>query len=365
LKLKKIELKNFRNIESLVLEPHSQVNIIYGDNAQGKTNIIEAIWLFSGLKSFRGVNFKNMIKFNEQRATMFIDFYSEQRDQTSKIIYSDKKEVFLNDVKLISESKLNSHFNCVVFSPIHLNIVKNSPDERRKFLNDAICQIKPSYKSYLNKFEKVLSQRNALLKNTIMNSQKDLDVWDMALSEIGTLISLYRQDYISKINEIAKKIYKGISNEKEQIDIKYVSNVFDDETDYKSKKSELVEIYYNKLKSETKKDILFGSTTIGASRDEIEITLDDISAKTYASQGQQRSCVIVLKLAEAYLLKLATNEFPIMLLDDVMSELDLKRQHFLIHYLKDFQVFITCCNRKKIKDLEIGKTFRVKNGAIK
>lgn len=363
MKLEKIEIKNFRNINNITLIPHENVNIIYGENAQGKTNIIEAIWLFSGLKSFRGATPKQMIKLDKENCELFANFYSKNRSQNAKILYSEKKEVFLNEVNILTESKLNSIFNCVVFSPIHLNIIKNSPDERRKFLNDALCQIKPVYKNYINKYEKALMQRNALLKKLDKKNKDSLEVWDITLSEIGTIIALYRNDYINKINEISTKIYRGISSERENMELKYFSNIFQKE-DFSKDKNELVNIYFNKLLSSREKDILLGSTNLGVSRDDIEFEIDKLSAKIFASQGQQRSAVISLKLAEAYLLKLSSGEFPIILLDDVMSELDQKRQNYLINYIKDFQIFITGCHKRKIKNLEVGKEFKIKQGVI-
>lgn len=366
MKLNKLKLENFRNIQKLEMNPCDNINVIYGENAQGKTNIIESIWLFTGNNSFRGSKLNELISFNCDYAKLFIEFEDKKRKQIADMIFSNKKKIKLNNVELKSQAELNGTFYAVVFSPTDLSLIKDGPKNRRRFLDIAISQINPQYKNYLNTYDKLVEQRNALLKktNTYKNLKNDIDIWDIQLSKIGTIISIYRNDYIKKIIPITKNIYNGLSSQREDFLLKYVSTIYEKIENITVYNDVQVEHYYNKLKSTFENDISNGCTTCGIHRDDIEIYIDGYLVKTYGSQGQQRSSVITLKLSEAGLLKKITGENPIILLDDVMSELDEKRQDYILNHVKNMQVFITCCDVTNTIRLKKGNIFKIKNGEI-
>jgi DNA replication and repair protein RecF len=343
------------------------MNIIYGDNAQGKTNIIEAIWLFSGCKSFRGAKDREMIAFLNDFADLTITFEDKERVQTARIKMEDKKKcVLLNKVPLKSASELSGNFLCVVFSPTHLSLVKDGPVLRRKFLDTAIAQIKPQYLTYLLQYEKVLSQKNALIKDVKKFSQlkETLDSWDIQLAKLGTIITIFRKDYVSKLDKTAQSIYSGFSNDKEKIELSYQSTVFSDLSEIDNYSDKNIEQYLTALKQNYEQDIKYGFTTVGIHRDDLGICLNQKDCKTYGSQGQQRSTVLALKLSEAKILKSVTGENPIILLDDVMSELDTNRQDYILNHVKDSQVFVTCCDIANTLRLTDGKIFHIQDGVL-
>ncbi|MEG0895709.1 MAG: DNA replication and repair protein RecF, partial [Oscillospiraceae bacterium] len=288
-----------------------------------------------------------------------LNFYDKKREQTAEIILSEKRKIKLNGVNLSSFSELNGNFYSVIFSPTHLSLIKEGPKNRRKFLDIAISQINLKYKDYISTYEKLISQRNAILKS---KDTSYIEIFDEQISKIGTIITIYRNDYIKKLKSFADVYYSGISLQKEKLNIKYISSVFDE--DIFSYEEKYIELYKKKLSDNIFSDIEKGSTTIGIHRDDLDILIDNISVKTYGSQGQQRSAVITLKLSEAALLKKITGENPVMLLDDVMSELDKTRQEYILNRVKDMQVFITCCDYSNIQGLEKGKIFYIKKGSL-
>lgn len=359
MKIKSIEIENFRNIEHISLD-FDDVNIIYGENAQGKTNLIEAIYLFRGSKSFRGARDINLIKFNSDFARLKIDFLNKTREQTAELFIDGKRNASLNGIKKKSPSMLGEEIKAVIFSPVHLSMVKDGPGERRKFIDNALCQIKSNYSSVLKNYNRSLMQRNVVLKDISFNAdlRSMLYVWDSSLAKDGAKIIYQRQKYIEAILPFAQEIFKGISGGKENIDI-----ILNGEFDYKGLSvNEIEEKLNKKLNENQNNDILNKITKTGPHRDDIDILINGKSARFYGSQGQQRSCVLALKLAEASLLKEMTQEKPIALLDDVMSELDEKRQDYILNHIKDWQVFITCCDANTILRLKKGKTIKIENG---
>lgn len=367
--VKKISLINYRNIENLDFMPSDTINIIYGDNAQGKTNIIEAIWLFTGNGSFKGSRMQEVMKFGSEKTLLKTDFSDNERTQTAQIKLISKenkleKKLSLNNVDYKSISQLNGQFFAVVFTPILISSMHSAPKNRRSFLDAAISQIKPQYKQYLHTYDKLIMQRNALLKDCHKDLKQQLEVWDIQIARIGTALYLYRKDYIGKLLIFCKKYYIGISSKTEEFNINYISTTFSEEHNINSYTEQAVEIYKNKLAESLSQDIKNGSTQCGIHRDDIDLLINDLSVKKYGSQGQQRSAVITLKLSEAALLKRVTGENPIILLDDVMSELDEKRQEYILNHLSDMQVFITCCDVANIKKLKKGKVIKIENGKL-
>lgn len=359
MKINALELENYRNIENISLT-FDDVNIIYGENAQGKTNLIEAIYLFTGAKSFRGVRDKELIQFGCDYSKLKIDFINKNRQQTAEILIKNKREAMLNGVKKKSPVLLGEELKAVIFSPVHLSMIKDGPGERRRFADGALCQIKSGYRNILKEYNKALAQRNSLLKDIAVNfSLSDmLYIWDKSFAKYGAKMIYQRQKYIEALTPYAKEIFNGFSNGRENIDL-----VLKGAFDYKNLTLDEIE---NKLmialQNNRQADMIMKITTIGPHRDDIEILINGRSARKYGSQGQQRSCVLALKLAEASLLREKTRDEPVALLDDVMSELDEKRQDYILNHIKDWQVFITCCDPASVLRLKQGKTFHINDG---
>lgn len=359
-------INNYRNIEHIAFEPDPGINVIFGENAQGKTNLIESIWLFSGFRSFRGSKDNDLIRFDREFLHNEMSFYGAEREQNAKIIISrNQKKILLNSVPITASSKLIGHFNCVVFSPSYLSLVKGNPSERRKFIDTALCQTKPVYAKLINDYNKVLVQRNSFLKD-LKYSNKNLeflDIWDAQLAEKSALIVNERIGYIKKLTKEAGAVYQGLSSEKEKLSIAYKIRVSANryETLIEPIEQSNTELL---LRQNRENDIRAGNTSIGAHRDEIEISINGISAKNFGSQGQQRSCALALKLGEAQILRDITGEIPVALLDDVMSELDIHRQDYILNHIKDWQVFITCCEPSTVLRLYDGKAFEIKQGSM-
>jgi len=362
--VKRLQFDGFRNLQKGEIFPHSGVNVVFGTNAQGKTNLLEAIWLMSGNKSFRGSRDSELIGFNREYAGLKIDFFSEERDQNAELLLRQgKKEVKINGVKKKSAAALIGKLCVVVFSPEHLSLVKSGPAERRKFIDGAICQIKPAYGETLADYKKTLAQRNALLKDIPYHSEllDTLEIWDYRLAVLGAGIIRMRINYVEKLCNCAKQYHFGISNGLEELDIKYICNV---PRELCSTGISVRDALSQQIRSARTADIKDGFSSVGPHRDDIEILINGENAKSYGSQGQQRSCVLSMKISEAELLKIACDQEPIVLLDDVLSELDAKRQEFLLNKISDRQVFITCCEAASVERLKIGKLFEVKNGSV-
>lgn len=357
--IKSLGIENFRNIEKLNIEPCDNVNVIFGENAQGKTNITEALWLFTGCRSFRGSRDREMIKFGEERARLGLSFMTNSREKEMNIEIAEKKKVSLNGIDFPTPAKSVGEFLAVVFSPVHLSLIKDGPGERRKFLDIAISQLRPQYASYLVKYNRVITQRNAVLKDIPYNSglYDMLDVFDSEAAAYAAKIALYRKSYLEKLSKEAQQIYSGISSGREKLSVEYIQ--CEERENFTDSGA-----YLEKIKKARKNDIMNGTTSVGIHREDIEISIDGNSARKYGSQGQQRSCALALKLGEATMIKNITGEQPVALLDDVMSELDFSRQDYILNHIKDWQVFITCCNPDTISNLKQGKSFHIKNGKV-
>lgn len=350
--IKKIEIQNFRNISDIGLEFDKEINVICGENAQGKTNIIEALWLFSGAKSFRNTKDTEFIKFGQSRAKIYTEFNMLGVENSAQIVFDDKKTAFLNEKKLPNTSSLAGKFNAVVFSPTDLTLVTDGPDKRRRFIDTAIGQLYPNYIEILRSFSRAVMQRNKIIKDYRYDKTLSvmLDVFEAEIVEMGNKIINYRKKYISVLNNYVSKIYNGISCGKENIEIFYIS------------KNEVLD---NEILKFSRENDMFNSTTsVGPHRDDINFNINDISARSFGSQGQKRSVALSLKLAGAEVIKEITGEYPICLLDDVMSELDENRQNYILKNIRNCQSFITCCDTSNIKNLKEGKIIKIRNGGV-
>lgn len=364
MKVNSVELNNFRNISALRLEANEGVNVIYGENAQGKTNILEGIWLFTGCKSFRGAKDSDLIRFGEDFSKINLSFSDNTREKRTDIIIGNKKKsISLNDVPLKSSAELIGSFYAVIFSPSHLSLIKDGPSERRRFIDTALCQLKPSYAEGLARFRHTLQQRNALLKDIYLNSQLYdlLDTLDIQLAEYSARVIGERLKYIDILSRYSGEIYSGISENREKISVKYSRTDIDKEISL----GDLREIELQNLKNARKEDVINKITTVGPHRDDLEILINNVSARSFGSQGQQRSCALALKLGESEIIKSVTGETPVALLDDVMSELDEKRQDYVLNHINDRQVFLTCCDPSQVLRLCGGKSFLIKGGEVR
>ena len=352
--IKKIKINNFRNYKQQEIVLEENINIFYGENAQGKTNIIEAIFLGSMGKSFRAKKDKEMIRLEMEKAEIEIEYQKSDRDGKIKIEVSNKKTIFLNGIKLKKLSELLGNINIVIFTPEDINILKGGPQNRRRFLDIMISQLKPNYMYAINLFIKNLEQRNNYLRQ-IREEKKDenlLDVWDEKLAEYATIVFQYRNEYIKKISQKIKKIHGEITDEKEEIEIEYQSEC-------KTK-----EEYLKKLKERRKLDIIKGYTTKGIHRDDFMISINNKPIDIYGSQGQHRTAILSLKLSELNIVKEEIEEAPILLLDDFMSELDEKRIKSFLEKIENTQVIITCTEKIKVENKKI-LIYNVEEGKVK
>lgn len=356
MKISKLELKNYRNIENLTMLPCDGVNIIYGENAQGKTNILEGIFLFTGLKSFRSSKDSELVSFGKEYARISVDFETSLRTQNAVIKINDRRRAVLNGVSLKSPTALMSKFPASLFSPGFMSLIQNGPSERRKFIDSAICQINPKYAVILSEYAKLLKQRNAVLKenDNISETKLFLECINEVFSSLGQEIYEERKRYLEDLLPFVTEIYEGLSSGKEEISFSYIR---------KGEKKENTP--FSEILCEHKNtDISARMTLTGPHRDDIEININGVSARSFGSQGQKRSAAIALKLSEAEVIKKYTEEEPVILLDDVMSELDTGRQDYILNHIKNRQVFITCCDPASILRMSEGKTFNVINGKI-
>ena len=347
-----LECKNFRNLEEICLNPCESMNVICGENAQGKTNLIEAIWLFTGAKSFRGAKDKDFVKFGLQKSVLSLSYKSEGIENSAKIEISDKKTAFFNENRQKSVSNLAGKFNAIVFSPNDLSLVSEGPSKRRKFVDTAIGQIYPTYIKILKDYTRAVVQRNQIIKDFKYDSTLSvlLDVFEAEIAENGAKIINIRKRYLNALDEFLPNLYDGISKGKEILETKYISNCSDN----------LLE----ELKNSRREDMYSGVTSCGPHRDDIEFKINGISARSFGSQGQKRSVALAVKLAEAEVIRNKTGECPVILLDDVMSELDKTRQNFVLNHIEGMQSFLTCCDESNIENLKRGKKFIIRNGGI-
>lgn len=353
--------QNYRNLYSGDIEFSDGVNVISGQNGQGKTNLLEALCLFTGVRSFRGAKNSELIKKGEKYARMELSFFAENREQNASLIITDKKQATLNGVKQAAATGLIGRFCAVVFSPDNMSLVKGGSNERRRFLDAAISQQFPTYPRLLVEYNRILAQRNAFLKKsaTTAGFESMLEIWDENLAQSGARISFRRAEYVSRLEGKTSEIFDGISSGRDAIGLRYSCNYL-----CKESLSETVAALKKQLEQHRASDLSQGCTNYGAHRDDLHISVNGMAVRPYASQGQKRSCVLALKLAEASLLEEAAGEKPIAVLDDVMSELDSLRQDYLLNHMDGWQVFISCCDPFTVKGLDKGRILEVDRGII-
>ena len=357
--IKRLQMLNYRNYNALDIELCPNVNVFMGDNAQGKTNILEAIYYCAFAKSHRTSKDKELINWNGEHAFISVDVGRERLDKRIdiSILKDGKKSIRINKIKIKKIGELFGNFNVVMFSPEDLRIIKDSPGVRRKFIDMELCQLNPKYYYNLVQYNKVLNERNILLRNRNTSSEM-LEIYDMQLVEFGYNIIRNRIKYIESLNKYAEKIHSDITSGKEKINFKYISTIKDLEN--------IKENFYTLLKKNRSKDCDRGITSIGPHRDDFFVYINDIDTKSYGSQGQQRTAVLTMKFSSLEIIKELTGEFPVLLLDDVLSELDFNRKKYILSTIGQIQTVITCTGIEDLYEYldEKAKVFKVKNGEI-
>lgn len=358
-----LTLTDFRNYEKEKIEFSPYTNIIYGNNAQGKTNLLEAVAMFSHGRSSRTRSDRELIRFGAHRACIECEFDSGVREHSAymKILKNGKKQIKVNDVPIAKLSMLMNYFNTVMFSPEDLDLIKGAPSVRRRFLDLAISQMLTGYLSTLIEYSKALVQKNSLLKLLRANGKTSddlLSVWNAQLCRAGVKLMTYRKDFIDKLSTFAEDIHSEISREK--LKIIYAPSMDYTECDEKT----AYEYMLGKLEKEQRREIENGSSSYGVHRDDIKITINENDAKLFASQGQQRTAVLSMIMAQTEYIYSVKDEYPVLLLDDIMSELDKSRRTFLSQRIKDKQVLITCTDADLVGTSDNVRLFEVKNGKI-
>lgn len=355
--LKSLELSNFRNYDFLSIEFDKGTNILFGDNAQGKTNILESIYLCATTKSHKGSKDSDIVKFHAEES--HIRAYLEKNEDEIRIDMhlrkSKSKGIAIDGVRIRKAAELLGIMNVVFFSPEDLSIIKNGPAERRRFVDMELCQLDSFYLYNLNHYNKIVNQRNKLLKDLYLNpSLRDtLNIWDSQLASFGSKIIERRISFTEQLNEIISEIHYRLSGGKENIRILYEPNVREDALE-------------EELRRNQERDIKLKMTTVGPHRDDFAFMAQDIDLRKFGSQGQQRTAALSLKLSEIELVKKMTKDTPILLLDDVLSELDSNRQNYLLNNIGEIQTIITCTGLDDFVNnrFEINKVFNVVNGTV-
>ena len=355
--IKSIELADYRNYDSLRMQFDRGTNILYGDNAQGKTNILEAIFVAATTKSHKGSKDSEIIQFGKEES--HIRTYLEKEGIETRVDMhlrkSRSKGIAIDGQKIKKAADLLGLCNVVFFSPEDLGLIKNGPSERRRFVDMELCQLDSIYLYNLNHYNKIINQRNKLLKDMYFNPdlKETLGIWDMQLVSFGSKIIELRRMFISQLNDIIYEIHKKLSGGKEELSIQYEPNV--EAKDFEQK-----------LKNSREKDIKAKMTSVGPHRDDFSFLIGDVDIRKYGSQGQQRTAALSLKLSEIELVKKIAKDTPILLLDDVLSELDSNRQNYLLNNIRDIQTIITCTGLEEFVNnrFEINRVFQVINGTV-
>lgn len=355
--IKSLELQDYRNYDSLDLAFDKGTNILYGDNAQGKTNILEAIYVSATTKSHKGSKDRDIVNFNKEEAHIrtFLEKDGVETRVDMHLRKSKSKGIAIDGQKIKKAADLLGLCNVVFFSPEDLSIIKDGPAERRRFVDMELCQLDSFYLYNLNHYNKIVNQRNKLLKDMYFNPDlKDtLNIWDSQLVSFGSKIIERRKIFVQQLNEIIYDIHKRLSGGKEEIMIQYEPDV-------------QIDLFERELQRSQEKDIKLKQTTVGPHRDDFCFMIGDVDIRKFGSQGQQRTAALSLKLSEIELVKKITRDTPILLLDDVLSELDSNRQNYLLNSIGDIQTIITCTGLEEFVNnrFEINRVYKVASGVV-
>lgn len=355
--IQSLELADFRNYKSLHMDFSEGTNILYGDNAQGKTNVLEALYMVSTTKSHRGMKDRDLIRFGQEEAHIRscllksdIDYQIDMHLRKNK-----SKGIAINGQRIKKASELVGILHIVFFSPEDLSIVKDGPSERRRFMDMELCQLDRSYLFNLNHYNKIIDQRNKLLRELYFNPElkETIGIWDMQLLSYGTKIIERRQQFILQLNEIIGNVHEKLSGGREKLVVQYEPEV-------------TAAAFEKKLLSSRERDIKLKMTCVGPHRDDFSFVDNDIDIRKFGSQGQQRTCALSLKLSEIELVKESIGEKPVLMLDDVLSELDSGRQNYLLNSIGGIQTFITCTGLDEFVNnrFSIDRLFEIQEGSV-
>ncbi|MBQ2769520.1 MAG: DNA replication/repair protein RecF [Clostridia bacterium] len=360
MKIKKLFLQNFRNYERETFDFSDGLNVLFGKNAQGKTNCAEAVFYLCTGASLRIRHDKQLIKTGADHA----EIRAEAENRYGKVvieatIFENKREIRVNGGKISKNADLMGHINSVFFSPGELRLIQDGPDERRRFMNISIAQTSAPYYTALLRYNRILDQRNSLLKNRDVEMVLDtLPVWDEQLCKYAALIVKKREEFIEKLAPFAKEYHAFLTDGAEELLVK-------PDRRYVGSEEEIAASLKRRLADNYEKDLRLGFTTVGPHRDDLDVIINGLDAKAYASQGQMRTAALALKLAEVRIFKELSTEYPILILDDVMSELDLKRRKKLLQCVADLQTILTCTHTERVLYGAECNKIRIENGKIK
>ena len=363
MKLDRLKLFDFRNYETLDASFVPGVNLLVGENAQGKTNLLEAIFYLSAAKSFRTAHPQEMIRFGAEFFDVQAEISSQQRQQSLRaVVFAEKRprQLFVGGVRQRSAAALSGLLPCVLFCPEELQVLKNGAQGRRRLLDNALCQLRPVYADTLAEYHRLLEQKTRILKDQIPSMLDTLPDFNLRMAQTGAVLIEYRANYLRDLEKEAQQYHREFSGGKERLHLAYqtVKTV----TDPFASRDTILQQLLQHQKAHERAELESGQCLSGPHKDDFDASLDEKSIKNYASQGQTRTASISLKLAERALLRRDYGEEPLLLLDDVLSELDAKRQDFVLNQIRTGQVFITCCETDRLTAL--GKTVFVKNGQI-
>lgn len=363
---KKITVRDFRNVERASVEFCDGVNVLVGENAQGKTNLLESIFYASMGRSFRVASTPQLIRFGEESAEISLDFQDKNREQNITVrIFKDKKRfIEKNGMRAEKLSDIVGSFRAVLFCPEHLSLIKDGPAERRAYLDMAISRLYPRYIHSLQKYNFALKQRNALIKNAFADRatfDATVELWNEQLAEEAAVISDMRSQFVSRAEKYIKKFFSEMTDGGETPKVVYKGCAGLSESDY-SDRQKTKAAYLELLSASYDREINAGATLFGVHKDDLDITLNGKSARIYSSQGQQRSLALSMKLAEGEICREEFGDEPVFLFDDVLSELDASRRDYLVNRMKDKQVIITTCEPDALGGIIDGRKIFVKNG---
>lgn len=365
---KKITLRNFRNIEEAEISFNPGINVLLGDNAEGKTNLLEALYFISIGKSFRLQHLNELIRFESKEAFISLDFHAGTRDQSISVLLGNNRVKIAekNRVKVRRMSEIVGSFRAVLFCPEHLSLIKDGPAERRNFLDIAICAAEPLYLAALQRYNHVLKQRNTLIRSAEDDPTlfyETGDIWSRQLAKEGAYIAARRALFIRRAERYMKECFAEMTDAREEPCLSYIGPCIKEISDY-ADNDKTEKILYDKLSSHMEREWAAGTTLWGIHKDDVEVLLNGRAARSFCSQGQQRSLALALKLAEGELCREETGEYPVFLFDDVLSELDRNRREYLLRRIKGKQVILTTCEAEDIIGdncvLVKGGTYRLK-----
>lgn len=364
--VKNIQLDFFRNYVHLDADFSPEINVIYGENAQGKTNLLEAVSYLSGAGSHRARYDKELIRFGVDSAFIMADVFSRERDFTLEVELNRaaRRKISSNGVKLKSASELSGILHTVLFCPEDLYLIREGAAERRRFLDSCICQLRPRYAAALAEYKKLYEHKTRILRDWEENPSllDTLDDFNLRMAQTGSILIHYRAHFIRKLMETAPPVHRDFSGGKEKLSLSYetVKTV----ADPLAAPKDILPALLAHQESHRRAELESRQCLSGPHKDDLLVEINEANAKQFASQGQTRTAVLSLKLGCREIFYQDSGEYPVLLLDDVLSELDMKRQEFVLRRIQGGQVFITCCEEDRLGSLDRGKTFHIHNGTL-